>query len=159
MNEEKKLVYCSRSLEQIYKFNQPKYICFPTNTHVNKNGLCYLFGKCDDVIKNDYPTIHKDYAQILKTGNASVTLIKTIGYNIILSFPTRYHWKYNTNPQLVKRSCCELYALQRDHKLIDGLKIYLPLQVDGYVNFDVYQLTAYVKEYLLRINNLEIILI
>ena len=118
--DNKKLVYSHRNLSEIYSLNQPKYICFPTNTHVNKTGLCYLFGKCYDVVKSDYTEIIKDYANILNSGNFSVDLIKTVGYNILLSFPTRYHWKYNTNPQLVKKSCCQLYMLQKDNKLIDG---------------------------------------
>lgn len=155
----KQLVYCNRNLQQLWKMNQPKYICFPTNTYVLQNGLCYLFGKCHDIIKEDYPMIIKDYGDILKSQNYSVTLIKTIGYNILLSFPTRYHWKYYTNPQLVKRSCCELYNMQKDGKFLDNLKIYLPLQVDGYVDFDVYDLIQYIKQYLIRINNLEIILL
>lgn len=159
MNDKKQLVYCNRTLQQIYRLNQPKYICFPTNTHVNKNGLCYLFGKCNNIIKEDYSNIHVDYAKMLNDGNFSVDLLKIIGYNIFLAFPTRHHWKNNTNPQLVKKSCCELYSLQRDNKLIEGLKIYLPLQVDGFVDFNVYQLIDYVYQYLIRIKNLEIILI
>lgn len=157
--DNKKLVYSHRNLSEIYSLNQPKYICFPTNTHVNKTGLCYLFGKCYDVVKSDYTEIIKDYANILNSGNFSVDLIKTVGYNILLSFPTRYHWKYNTNPQLVKKSCCQLYMLQKDNKLIDGLKIYLPLQVDGYTDFNVQQLIEYLQQYLIKINNLEIILL
>lgn len=159
MKNKKELVYCNKNLQQIYKMNYPKYICFPTNTHVNKTGLCYLFGKCYEVIKNDYKEIIKDYAEMLNDGKNSVDLIKTVGYNILLSFPTRYHWKYNTNPQLVKKSCCELYMLQQQGKLIDNLKIYLPLQVDGYTDFDVQNLIDYVEQYLIRIKNLQIVLL
>ena len=154
-----KLKYSNRNLNQLWAMNYPKYICYPTNLHVNKTGLCYLFGKCFQVVKKDFSDISKVYADMLNQGKSDVQIIKTVGYNVLLSFPTRYHWKYYTNPQLVKKSCCQLYTLQRDNKLLDQLKIYLPLQIDGYVDFTLDQLIEYIQEYLIRIKNLEIVLI
>jgi hypothetical protein len=37
-----------------------------------------------------------------------------LGYNII-SFPTKYHWKQDSDIQLIKRSSQELVALLKDH--------------------------------------------
>lgn len=153
------LKYCVRNLLQVWNINQPKYICFPTNTYVNSNGLCYLFGKCFQVIKDDFPDIHLVYANMLKNGNDSVDIIKVVGYNILLSFPTRYHWKKYTNLQLMKKSIGQLYVLQQDGKLLNDLKIYLPLQVDGYVDFNRQEMIQQLAPYLQRIKNLEIILL
>lgn len=156
MNE---LTYSKYSASQLLHNRQPKYFCFPTNTFLNRNKAVFLFGKCYEYIKDIFPDIMQVYSKMLIDGNDSVDIIKVIQSNVILSFPTRVHWKYNTNLDLVIRSCCELYALYLDKKLIDGLKIYLPLQVDGYPNFTLDDMIEQITPILSRIPNLEIIIL
>lgn len=156
---EKQLIYSKRSVSQILQLNEAKYFCFPTNTYLNKQGNVFLFGKCYNYTKNIFPDVMQIYSEMLKNHNQSVDIMKICGYNIFLSFPTRSHWKYNTNMKIVMRSVCELYALTLDKRLIDGLKIYLPLQIDGYPEFQLQDLIAYTYDILIKIPNLEIILI
>ena len=123
-------------IEKIYIGNVierefPKYLCLNTNFYLDQNNNAVLLGSVYQLLKQKQPKLKEIYGNILKQNKYGVAPICRVGYNFLLAFPTRFHWKDETNIKLFRKSCCELYNIITNGQLIENIPIYLPIILEN----------------------------
>lgn len=116
----------------------PKYLCLNTNFYVGQDGKAVMVGSVYTLLRQKNANLTQIYGDLLLKKKFGVQLLGTAGSNLVLSFPTRYHWKDQTNINLFKKSCAQLNSLILDQKLLTNIPVYLPiiLQNTNIITFD-----------------------
>lgn len=85
--------------------------CITTNGALRKNGYAIMGKGIALDARNRYHDIEAILGSFINKYGIHVFLL---GYNLI-SFPTKYHWKQDSDVQLITRSAQELVILLKDH--------------------------------------------
>ena len=116
----------------------PKYMCLNTNLYIDQQRKkSIMVGSIYSMLRKHQPNLSQMYYDVLSKGKTGVQYIGTVKNNLVLSFPTRRHWRDSTDLMMFRRSCALLYLLIQDNKLAKGVPIYLPiiLQNTKYITF------------------------
>jgi O-acetyl-ADP-ribose deacetylase (regulator of RNase III) len=92
-------------------------IVVTTNGDVNKKGLAVMGRGVAWEAKQHYPGIDRVLGTLLKTEGSHVHIVwpeSANGSCAVVSFPVKYHWFDEANPQLIDLSCGQLVALTEE---------------------------------------------
>ena len=100
-----------------HTYDKPPVLCITTNGDLNKNGDCVMGKGVALQFKNLFPKLPKYIGDLIKQyGNRVFNLglydyITSSGKHIpirIMTFPTKHHWKEDSDINLIKKSCEEI---------------------------------------------------
>lgn len=86
--------------------------CITTNGALRRNGNAVMGKGIALEARNRYHDLEAILGSFISRYDNHVFLL---GYNLI-SFPTKYHWKQDSDIELIKRSAKELVCLLKDNK-------------------------------------------
>lgn len=92
-------------------------ICITTNGITKKSGDAVMGAGIAKACAEKFPRSPKDLAEGLKENGNVVQIISPTIYGLILSFPTKNHWKDPSNIELIKKSCHQLMDFIDENKL------------------------------------------
>lgn len=127
---------------EILNDNHDKYFCVTTNQIIKKNKTAVMGAGIAKIINDRYPetaVLLGKYLSLEKESNFKyVHFLGRYEYNRILSFQTKYHWKDDSNIELIIKSCYELIEIYDKKYINNNLPIYLPLPgcSNGRLNID-----------------------
>jgi len=81
-----------------------------TNGITKANGAAVMGAGVAKTVRDLYPGIDQKLGQLLREKGNHVHLLMSAPVNIF-SFPTKHHWRDNSDPALIARSASELVAL------------------------------------------------
>ena len=109
-------------------FDKPPVLCITTNGDLNKNGECVMGKGVALQFKNLFPSLPQHIGSLIKQYGNRVFNLGLFNYKDIpiriMTFPTKYHWKEDSDINLIKKSCEEI--LQVCNKF-DVDTIFLPV--------------------------------
>lgn len=121
-------IEADKSIFDIIPDNQSA-VCVTTNGVVKSNGCAVMGAGIAKECKDRFPIIQVWLGQKLKyTGNHAYYFTDpTLSDNVkhIITFPTKHHWKENSDIELIKQSCMEATEIMDTCKHI-LTKCYLP---------------------------------
>lgn len=97
------------------------YVCITTNGIVNASGKAVMGRGVALQASRRFPGLADRFGTALVERGIGVILFPDIR---LITFPTKYHWKYNSIPELIVHSCKALYLLAEALPGKDA--IYLP---------------------------------
>lgn len=92
-------------------------ICITTNGIIKKNGDAVMGAGIAKTCAQKFPMAQKDLAKGLRANGNIVQVISTTVYGLLLSFPTKHHWRDPSDIELIKESCRQLMRLIDEHEL------------------------------------------
>lgn len=148
----------NKYIGEIVDSQNPKYICLNTNLFLDKDNKNYLFGTMYQILKQYRNDLNDLTTNLLLSNKYGVQFICSIDSNLILSFPTRIHWKRSTNIGLFRRSCAEINYKIKQKKFIEELPIYIPILLQN-VNFMIthQDLVAHAQQFLGQFDNVYLV--
>lgn len=97
--------------------------CVTTNGQIKKDGKAVMGAGIALECKKRFNGIDECLAYLLKNYGNKVSHLGSYEYGKILSFPTKNHWRDNSDIELIKESCRQLEAIIDKH---DYKKILIP---------------------------------
>ena len=108
-------------------------VCVTTNGVVKSNGELVMGAGCALAFKNQFPEIPKILGEKIKIkGNRPLVAGKVNG-TYIVSFPTKHHYKDNSDIELIKQSATILLEIV---KYYNAKSIYIPSPGTGLGNLN-----------------------
>lgn len=136
----------------------PKYMCLNTNLYLDfKKQKTIIVGSVYSLLRKYQPNLSKMYYNVLSQNKTGVEYIGKVKNNLILSFPTRWHWRESTNLMLFRRSCAWLYRLIQDGKLANGIPIYVPIILQNTQQLDFDDLIDQAQKFLINCQDVHLI--
>jgi hypothetical protein len=89
-------------------------VCITTNSIIKKDGHAVMGAGIALQAKQKYKNIDWYLALHIQTNGNTVGIIRPTGPRII-SFPTKHHWKDNSDLQLIEQSAIQLARLIKEH--------------------------------------------
>lgn len=89
--------------------------CVTTNGIVKKDGKAVMGAGIALDCRERFPGVDERLAHVLKLNGNNVYHLGSYEHGKILSFPTKNHWRDNSDIELIKRSCIQLQALIDKH--------------------------------------------
>lgn len=104
--------------------SQSDAICFTSNGVVKKNSHLVMGAGVAKAFANKYPWLpFKAGEAVKKYGNRVNSFLEPSSKKYILSFPTKYHWKDNSDINLIRKSAIELMEYV---EINNWQRVYLP---------------------------------
>lgn len=92
-------------------------ICITTNGIIKNNGNAVMGAGIAKACADKFPRSPKNLAEGLKKNGNVVQIISPTIYGLILSFPTKKHWRDPSDIELIKKSCYQLMEFIDENKL------------------------------------------
>lgn len=108
-----------------------KWVVIPTNGEVKKNGSAVMGAGLAKKLSNKYPNFSSTLGSLITDHGNRVFAFKE---NKVLTFPTKNHWKENSQIDLIEHSALQLLDLIDRHELSGPF--YLPKVGCGLGNLD-----------------------
>lgn len=99
-----------------HSFYKPPILCITTNGDLNKNGECVMGKGVAFQFKNLFPELPKRIGNYIQQYGNRVFNLGLFDYTgsgehipiRIMTFPTKHHWKEDSDINLIKKSCEEI---------------------------------------------------
>lgn len=83
-------------------------LCITTNGFVKRNGECVMGRGIALTIKQRFPKVPFKLGTLINERGNHVHVIGKFKHGRLLSFPTKHHWREDSDINLIERSCYEL---------------------------------------------------
>ena len=88
-------------------FNSLDAVCFTSNGVVRSDGKLTMGAGIAKEFANRWPRIPATFGTLVKSGGNKVHVLNFYKPNIV-SFPTKYHWRGQSDLELIRKSAMEL---------------------------------------------------
>lgn len=150
--------YIFQDAKNILNLNEQKYFCVTTNGIIKKNGYAVMGAGIAKIIYDRYPETSLQLGKYIigecKSEFDCIHFLGKFDSNRILSFQTKYHWKDNSDIDLIKKSCKELLLAYEKKYLNHNYPIYLPMPGCQNGKLDIHVVKENIEPILIKIPNL-----
>lgn len=152
------MIYIYKNAEDILSDSEDKYFCVTTNGIIKKDGNAVMGAGIAKIINSYYPetsiVLGKYLSNKISSDFKFIHFLGKYNNNRILSFQTKYHWKDDSDIDLIKMSCKELLMAYEKKYLNHNYNIYLPMPGCSNGNLEISFVKNNIEPILNKIPNL-----